>query len=56
MQFGFNAGAQRGKAATKGIQPRISRISRMRNPSCLIRAIREIRGKKILLQMLDSER
>jgi hypothetical protein len=28
------------------IEPRISRISRMRNPSCLIRAIREIRGKK----------
>ena len=33
-------------AATKGIEPRISRMTRIRDDECPIRAIREIRGKK----------
>jgi hypothetical protein len=42
----FNAKTRRRKGAKKGIQPRISRITRIRNKFVPIREIREIRGKK----------
>jgi len=48
----FNAKAQRREDAKEEVEPRISRMTRIGNPSFLIRVIREIRGRKSFRQFL----